>query len=390
MFWFWLLMGLVLAVIWVGRIVDAALGMRKVAEIDREEWDRSPEPAPRVSIIVPARNEESRLQQALTSVLTLDYPNYEVLAINDRSTDATGLIMEGIAAEHMGEPKLEVMHVKELPPGWLGKPHAMWGAAKRATGEWLLFTDADVIFRRDSLRRAMYYAQQTGADHLVLFPTQTDWTPGKKIILAGFNMLFVFGHRPWKIADPKSHDHMGVGAFNLVRREVHDAVGTFEALRMEVIEDMRFGKLVKDSGFRQDNVFGRDLLRLPWGDGAMGIVRNLTKNFFALMQYSVARAIGASCLLLFLNLLPFLGIWLAPGWAKIGYALALASIFGLYVGMSWSTPISPVYFVFHPVATLLLLYTILRSMAHTLWHGGIVWRETKYPLDELRRGIVQG
>ena len=107
----------------------------------------------------------------------------------------------------------------------------MWTAAAQASGEWLLFTDADVIYRPDVLTRALNYAEAESADHVVLFPRMIMHSPGERIMIAFFQTLFVFGHRPWKVADPKTKDHMGVGAFNLVRRRVYEAVGTYEALR---------------------------------------------------------------------------------------------------------------------------------------------------------------
>src|SRR5581483_961556 len=108
---------------------------------------------------------------------------------------------------------------------------------------------------------------------------------GEGLMLAGFAMLFIWGHRPWKVADPKAMDFMGLGPFNLIRRDAYEKLGTFRALRMEVIEDMKLGKLVKQHGFAQSNVFGSGLLPWHWGEGALGIARNLTKNFFALMQF---------------------------------------------------------------------------------------------------------
>ncbi|HWR15218.1 MAG TPA: glycosyltransferase family 2 protein [Terriglobales bacterium] len=388
---FWWAMGVLLAALWVWRAADAGLGMRKVAEISQPAWDKKPPlHPPRISIIVPARDEEEEIESALRSLVTLDWPNYEVIAVNDRSTDRTGALMEHVAREHDAHHRLRVVHLDNLPSGWLGKPHAMSVGAKHATGDWLLFTDADVVFRHDALRRAMAYAISVNADHLVMFPTHIDWSVSKKIMLAGFNMLFVFGHRPWKTSDPKARDHMGVGAFNLVKKSVFDAIGGMEKLKMEIIEDMRMGKLIKDSGFLQYNVFGRDLLLLPWGAGAWALSSNLTKNFFALMHFSVARALGMCFLIALFNLMPFVGFWFAPGLAKLGYVLSLFSVFCLYVGMSWYSPIWPFYFFFHPISAGLLIFTFLRSMLHTLRHNGVIWRGTHYSLAELRRGLVKG
>jgi len=394
--------GTILALAWFSRIVDAALGMPSVADVSRPEWDRNPVlPGgnPRVSIIVPARNEEETIEQALNTLLALDYDNYEVIAVNDRSTDRTGEIMERIAehphfsqkAREMGYPdfrSFRVVHHRELPAGWLGKTHAMWTAANHATGDWLLFTDADVLFKPDSLRRALVYAESVPADHLVMFPRMIMKRPGEYMMIAFFQTMFLFGHRPWKVADPSTDDHMGVGAFNLVRRRVYDAVGTYEALRMEVLDDMKLGKVVKKAGYAQRNVFGGDLISIRWAKGAMGVVNNLTKNFFAVLSFQWWRTVISAFGLAFLNYGPFLGMFLAHGWARVPYAVALGSMFLIYIGMSWRSAVPPYYFLLHPVSTTLFIYTLLRSMILTLWNDGIEWRGTKYPLEELRKGMV--
>ena len=141
---------------------------------------------------------------------------------------------------------------------------------QQATGDWLLFTDADVLFKPDSLRRALAYAEAVPADHVVLFPRMIMKRPGEYMMIAFFQTMFMFGHRPWKVADPSTDDHMGVGAFNLVRRSVYDAVGTYAALRMEVLDDMKLGKVVKKAGFAQRNVFGGDLISIRWAQGRDG------------------------------------------------------------------------------------------------------------------------
>ncbi len=383
--------GCILALTWFSRVVDAAIGMRTIADISYPEWDRSPAtPAggPRLSIIVPACNEEEHIAETLSRLLALDYGNYEVIAVNDRSTDGTGEVMDRIASVAEAHDKLKVIHVDVLPSGWLGKTHAMWTAAEQASGEWLLFTDADVLFRPDVLRRALAYAEGERADHLVLFPRMIMKSIGERMMIGFFQTLFVFGHRPWKVADPKSKDHMGVGAFNLIRRQVYQAIGTYEALRFEVLDDMKLGKMVKDAGYAQRNVYGADLISLRWAIGTMGVVRNLTKNFFAVMSFQwwrLSLSVGA---LAFLNLMPFLGIWLAHGWERLPYAVALVSLFAIHVGMAGRSDVPVYYFVLHPVGATLFVYIMLRSMTLTLARGGVVWRGTFYPLEELRKGMV--
>jgi len=409
MHYFYWISGTILALAWLSRIIDAAIGMPSVADVSQPQWDRYPVGAsghPRVSIIVPARNEEADIEQSLARLLELDYDNYEVIAVNDRSTDRTGEIMERIAQDQsshpsaplraglsqrmreMRHPVLRIIHHQELPPGWLGKTHAMWTATNEASGEWLLFTDADVLFKPDSLRRALAYAESEKADHVVLFPQMIMRRPGEYMMIAFFQTMFMFGHRPWKVADPKTKDHMGVGAFNLVRRSVYESVGTYEALRMEVLDDIKLGKVVKNAGFAQRNVFGGDLISIRWANGAMGVVNNLTKNFFAVLSFQWPRTLISAFGLAFLNLMPFLGVWLAHGWERVPFAVALVSMFSIYVGMSLRSGVPAYYFLLHPVSTALFIYTLLLSMFHALWNDGIIWRGTRYPLEELRKGMV--
>jgi hypothetical protein len=165
-------------------------------------------------------------------------------------------------------------------------------------------------------------------------------------------------------------------------------VGTYEALRMEVVDDMKLGKVVKNAGFRQRNVFGGDLISIRWARGAKGVVNNLTKNFFAVLSFQSWRTLISAFGLAFLNLGPFLGLVMAKGWARVPYAVALLSMFAIYVGMSRRSPLPPYYFLLHPVSATLFIYTLLRSMCLTLWNDGIEWRGTKYPLEELRKGMV--
>jgi glycosyltransferase involved in cell wall biosynthesis len=386
---FYWIAGSILALIWASRVIDAAFGMPKVADISRPEWNPKPSaPFPRVSIIVPARNEEAHIEEPLIRLLQLDYEDYEVIALNDRSTDRTGEVMNRIAERPEAKGRLKVIHIRELPPGWIGKVHAMWTGAKQSSGEWLLFTDADVMFRSDVLRRALGYAATEHADHMVLFPRLVVHGPGETMMVAFFQTLFVFGHRPWKVADPNAKDHMGIGAFNLIRRSVYEAIGTFQTLRFDVLDDMKLGKLAKNAGFVQRNVFGRDLISLRWVHGAMGMVQNLTKNFFAIVSFQWPRALASAFMIAFLNILPFFGVFMAHGWARLPYAIALAGIFGIYVGMSWNSDVPAYYFFLHPISSLMFVYILLRSTLLTLVRGGVEWRGTLYPLEELRKGMV--
>ncbi len=390
----WWFFGVLMAWFWGSRLRDGWRGMPTVANIATPEWDRTPTPAPRLSIIVPARNEGAGVLRGLGSLRNLDYPDYEVIAVDDRSTDNTGELMDRFATGHGVPPSkpgsytLSVLHVRELPAGWMGKQHAMWVATQQSSGEWLLFTDADVEFRPDALQRAIAYAEAVRTDHLVLFPSHTLEGIGEKIFMAGFQILFTLGHRAWKVDDPDSDDFMGLGPFNLIRRTAYEQIGTWAALKMEVIEDMKLGKLVKKHRLSQRCVWGPGLLPWRWGKGAMGISRNLTKNMFSLLQFRWGKSIGALLLLLALNFIPLAGAIWAPRWAKAPYVVALASIAAIHWGMGRRTQAPGWTFFFYPTGTLMIAFTLMRSMVHAFVNKGVVWRGTRYSLEELRRGWV--
>jgi glycosyltransferase involved in cell wall biosynthesis len=344
-----------------------------------------------LSVIVPARDEGAGVEEGLRSLLAQRDVALEVIAVDDRSSDQTGAIMDALAVESEASPvRCLVEHVRELPQGWLGKPHAMAQGVRRATGEWLLFTDADVVFAPDALSRALAYLEREGADHLLLLPTVVAWSIGERMMLPLLNVLAIWGPRLWRVADPKAKDSVGVGAFNLMRRSTYEAVGGWERLRMEVIEDLRMGVLIKQAGYASRVVTGRNLVRIRWAHGAWGVVENLTKNVYAAFRFNLGMMlVGALCVAV-LCLLPFAGLawsardrrWIWPSGLSVG---SLVALYWRYRGYSDPNDATEVLWVVaFPTATLLFLYALLRSTALTLARQGVVWRGTLYPLRELR------
>jgi glycosyltransferase involved in cell wall biosynthesis len=381
---FWIT-GALLAVIWLWQLWNVFVGMPKVNDISRPEWDVASLALPRLSVVVPARNEAEHIRACLVSLLGLDYPDLEVIAVDDRSTDATGAIMDEVAASPVAKDRLRIVHVTELPPRWLGKTHAMWTAAARATGDWVLFTDGDIHFSPDAMRRAVAYAERDHADHVVVYPTMLMETAGERMMLSYFLNNIAFIHRPWKISDPKARDFVGAGAFNLIRRSTYEAIGTYEAMRLEIVDDLALGQAVKENGFAQRGVRGPGLVSVRWAKGALGVVNNLTKNFFALMRFQWAISICAILGAAFVGLGPLIGLIFAPKAAKYCFAFALIANALIYIRMQYFTRVSAIYFFTHPLACLLVIYTMARSTTVTLWQGGVTWRGTKYSLDELRK-----
>ncbi len=342
---------------------------------------RDPAPLPLISVIVPARNEEASIEATVRALLATVSVPIHVIAVNDRSTDATGAILERVASE---SSRLTVIHVIDLPPGWLGKLHAMALAARQATTPWLLFTDADVLFAPDALLRAINLAEAENADHLVLFPTMILKGFGERMMLSVFHLLGTVFSPPWRVPDPKSRASLGIGAFNLVRADVYRAIGGFESLRMQVTEDIRLGVEIKRAGYRQRVAFGPDLIRLRWAEGAAHFIRNVTKNFFALFRFRAWPALIASAALTIFCVAPFAG-FAGPLSFRVPAALLWFMLFLLYRCLGRFSHISAAFFLTFPVAATLLIYALFRSVIVTLVRGGIRWRGTFYPLSELRK-----
>jgi glycosyltransferase involved in cell wall biosynthesis len=370
------------------------LHFSEVADLTQPEWATPKDVAlPSLTIVVPARNEEAEIEPALRSLLQLNYPQYEVVAINDRSTDQTGEIMERLAAEPTSQGRLRVVHVKDLPAGWLGKVHAMWTGAQQAglqshpqfKPDWILFTDADCVFAADSVRRAMHYTLNTNTDHLVLFPTAHMKRLGERMMISFPQVMSNFAMRPWKIRDPKARDHVGVGAFNLVRRTTYEAIGTYEKLRLEVVDDVKLGEAIKKSGLRQDVVFGPGLVTLRWAVGAAGVVSNLEKNLFAFLQFRIALVLAVCAVTSFFCIGPFAGLLFAAGWARAPFAVAVAMIAIAYSYTGRYMASSPLLFLTCPVAAIVFAYATLQSAFTALRDGAITWRGTKYSLKELKK-----
>ena len=383
--WVWLAAGLVLGVDWLRRSVAAVRGIARLADLTRPEWNRLPvlrDEQPRVLVVVPARNEAAKIEECLRSLLAQDYPKIEICAVDDRSSDVTGSIMDRLQREFPG--KLGVIHVNELPSGWLGKTHAMWRGAVATDSDWVLFTDGDILFGPGTLRRAITYAEVTSCDHLLIFPTLIMHTLGERMMLGFFGLASSFLLRSWKVHDPRARDYVGAGAFNLIRRSVYENLGTYQALRMEVIDDLKLGQAVKEHGFKQDCVRGPGLIELRWAEGAFGVVRNLQKNMSSLLRFSWPLALLASIGALIYHMGPWIGIFLAPGISKLGFAVALFSIFLLYARVSRAFHVPPWYVFTHPIAALMFVYTLLNSAVSSVIHGGVLWRGTIYSLEDIQ------
>jgi glycosyltransferase involved in cell wall biosynthesis len=381
---FWIILFALVALFWL------YFGLRNLIGLLSLPWLSKFPPignanAPRVSLIFAARDEQEKLPQALETVSKISYPNLEIVAVDDRSQDKTSAILDEAAKS---DDRLRVIHVKELPQGWLGKPHALQKAYQASTGEWLLFTDADVRFAPDALSRAMNLVQSRNADHLTLFGDVDRQGFWDTVLLTFFGLAMHLATESPRVSNPNSRAYIGIGAFQLVRRSAYEACGTHERLRMEVVDDIKLGKILKLGGYRSCVGIAVGFVAVRWQSGFRNLIRGVTKNFFAGLNYSVPLAVAAIVSMLLTNFAPFAGVIFGHGWVRILAAISVAIAMLFHVLVDIGAKISPLYALTHPIGALIFCWMILRSVVVTLWNGGVTWRDTFYKLSDLKKGVV--
>jgi glycosyltransferase involved in cell wall biosynthesis len=339
---------------------------------------------PSLAVIFAAKDEGAAVERAARSMLALDYPGLEVIAVDDRSADATGAILDALAAE---DARLRVFHVRALPPGWLGKSHALQMASEATSAEWILFTDADVLFEPTALLRAVAWAVWSGLDHLIATPDVLTESLGERMFLAMFSLLFAFRAPLWKVANPRSKVALGIGAFNLVRAEAFRAIGGFRRLALSVDEDMRLGEALKFAGYRAGVVLGHQAVLVRWQVGLGGMIRGLEKNSFAGLDFRLTNSAAIITGILALGVLPYLGLFVGSWHTRIvcaagvgAAALILGAVRG-QGGLAWY------HALFLPIGALACALSLVRSVWLTLRRGGVRWRDHVYSLDELRAHV---
>jgi cellulose synthase/poly-beta-1,6-N-acetylglucosamine synthase-like glycosyltransferase len=375
-----------IALLWLWKAISAAYGLRRVPNLNEPPYNQIASGDPSITVIVPARNEAAKVGACLQSLLDQQQVNLRILAVDDRSTDSTGAIMDALALEQPA--RLRALHITELPTGWLGKTHAMAFAARHAIAlhnpDYLLFTDADVIFRSDALRLALAHAEATNADHLVVFPTTLVKSIGEGMLLAYLQVMGLWAVRTWQVSNPKAmRDAVGVGAFNLLKTSVYQQLGGFDGLRMEIVEDLSLGRRVKLAGLRQRIATAPGLASLHWASGVFGILNGMTKNLFAIFKFRIALALLSSIWIFLFCVAPTVLLVLRE--TRVPAAITLIAVTILYMLSSRQSRISPWYATLFPVSAILIIYSLILSMYTTLKDGGVTWRGTFYSLTELRR-----
>ena len=376
-YWLWMLAGVI-------RVV------RRVPVLAHEN-PAPPSRWPRLAVVIAARDEAETLEPALRSLLEQDYPNLQVVLVDDRSTDGTAAIADALGA---ADRRVEVVHVRELPGGWLGKVYALAQGAERVESEWLLFTDADVHFAPGALRKAVAFAEVRGADHLAAAPDLIAPNVLIEAMIQAFLRVFVVVLRLWAVEDPHSRTFAGVGAFNLVRRSALEHTPGFEWLRLEVADDVGLGLMIKQHGGRSVLANARGLISVAWYPSFADAARGTEKAFASVGYCSVPRMLlmaGVGPLLELAPLLVPVAAWLpfpygVPGLWPAAVALLAAAVASMTVVSRWSRRrMLPAMLL--PGAVVVGTYLLLRATWLGWRRGGIVWRGTLYPSRLLRGNL---
>jgi glycosyltransferase involved in cell wall biosynthesis len=366
----------------VAKLFEVLCARRLVRPLPEKDSAGSSLELPKLSVVIPARNEERKLEGALRTVLGQDYPNLEAILVNDRSTDGTGRTMEHLTA---GRGDATVIQVEELPEGWLGKNNAIHVGTERASGDWLLFTDGDIHFHPAAFRRAVAYAEERSLDHLTLVPElklSGYWLRG---VVAFFYTAFLVHRGYYKANIPSSETGVGIGAFNLIRREAYDEAGGYKALAQRPDDDLALGGRVKKLGLRQELALGHGLLEVEWYASLGDFFCGVEKNSFAVLGYSVPKVVFYAAEIPALTAWPFAAAFLASGATAALYAGSVAAQVATFAvcnrflrGRVFLLALG------YPACALLFSYALLRSALLALARGGIYWRGTFYPLSLLK------
>jgi glycosyltransferase involved in cell wall biosynthesis len=366
-------------------LLETGLMLRNLSNLPALHRVTSPTPArwPRVSVILTARDEVQDVGKAVGSRLADDYPDLEVILVDDRSTDGTGKAAQDAAGD---DGRFSLIRLDELPRGWLGKVHALQRGYERATGDWLLFSDGDVAVEPGTVRRAVGYCEQEGIDQLALVPS----FQSSSFLMAGTWTIFLRGlivmANPEKVRDPDSKVVLGSGGFNLVRRSAFDATEGFEHLRMETADDIALASIVKQAGGRVEMIDGSRYASLTGYRSVAEGLRGIEKN-----GSTTATIPFPLFLLIFLALgavlfAPFAALTAGPGWLRVlgGMTLAVYTGSEMYALRRNSGRWAPA--AIWPLAYLIMAYAMIRStwLAHR--NGGVYWRGTFYSLAELETG----
>ncbi len=360
---------------------DLVYGLRRMKKLSSVAPSTGRD-GPLVSVIVPACNEEEHIGRTIESLLQQSYHNLEILAVNDRSTDATGSLLDELQQKHA---RLTVLHINDLPAGWMGKANALQTAASRAAGDYLLFTDGDVAMDPSTIARAVSHMTKQHRDHItLLFQNSTTGLLLNSFILeAGSGLLQLF--RPWRAVARTARNFIGVGAFNLVKKTTYIAIGGHMSIRMHPVDDIMLGKIIKRRGYAQECLLGTDLVTVPWYTGIGDMVNGLMKNAMAVINYRFALLVPLLAAMVLYTIIPFWALFFTEGVARYCFGGAVVVRMVLFFFGAGLINISPWCAPVAVITPYISVFIVVRAAWLNSRDHGIYWRGTHYSLTELRQ-----
>lgn len=358
--------------------LECAMGFKKIKKLG-EQTVLPHDKLPMVSIILSALNEENDIEEAVLSLLKLNYPRLEIIVLNDRSTDNTPAILNNLQARY---PTLKVYHIDELPPRWFGKNHALQCGANVAKGEWLLFTDADALMKPDILLKSVSYVLENHLDHLTIFEKHIRKTHWLKVLLLGNYVCYSVSCKPWRLTYAWSKKSIGHGAFNLVNADVYRQCGGHQAIAMECLDDVKLGELIRRYGYQQDTVNGFDYIERAWYHSLPDMIAGYKKNAFAVFNYKFINLIRDTFFAACIFIWPVIAAIFCTGllcWLNIAIVLVT---FALTVWVAKQFRLEKRYAFFYPLSIIMLLYTLWNSALTIYRNKGVVWRGTHYSFKQ--------
>jgi chlorobactene glucosyltransferase len=313
--------------LWILFTIGMASSRRRM-NILKKAAEPIPQPPPPVTIIIPAKDEGERIAQCLSSVLSQDYSAFDVLAVDDRSTDSTAQVMDEMAA---ADSRLKALHIKDLPAGWTGKNNALYQAAAQAKGSWLLFIDSDVILQPSALSATLRVAISRNYDMLSLIlkqETRGIWESALiPIASAAFGSAFMMG-----LSNSESNGHFfGNGQFMLFTRKAYDQIGGHEAVKTQYNEDMTLARIMKQAELKPRIAWGTNLGSVRMYDSLSTIMRGWSRIFFGSSCGSPWR----SLMVMFFILVGCYSCFAAAAWGVYRFNYPIGFLSGLHWGIPW-------------------------------------------------------
>lgn len=344
---------------------------------------------PRVSVIIPARNEERNIERCLSSVLAQDYPEFEVIVVDDESSDRTPLLVEALAA---CDPRLRLIRGAPIPPGWVGKGWALYQGHQQAQGEYLILLDADTRLYPHAILTLVNFVRKNPVDLLNPIPRFVQVTFWEKVLgplLWGMVRL----RFPWIVVNqPWIPDNMAFGPLLFIRKEVYDAVEGHRRVAHDILEDVALSRLLKENGYTTMVVSGKHLFEIRMYHSLREIVQGWTKTAYGAMGYNPFLMVAAILGSFFLATQPFftviVGISLY-GLSSLWTMLGLIQVCALYLRRLLDNCENeyPLWtLLFHPLGMLVIHYMQLSSMWR--YHfGSFLWKGRRYRRPAIPRGI---